>query len=69
MRGIEQPLVHQIADHDDGTGNSEGQSKQNTSSERPAPEVSQQQAESGDHDELDERPGNYGIADRPEVTQ
>ena len=25
--GIEQPLIHQIADHDHGTGNGEGQSK------------------------------------------
>ena len=56
MRSIEQPLIHQITDHDHGTGDGERQSKQDTSSERPSPQVSQQQTESGDQDHLDERP-------------
>src|SRR6266536_2892848 len=53
MRSIEQPLIHQITDHDHGTGDGERQSKQDTSSERPSPQVSQQQTESGDQDLLD----------------
>ena len=33
MRSIEQSLIHQIADHNHGTGNSESQSEQDAGSE------------------------------------